>query len=112
MEITGTPIYEDCNNAIQTLKSRYNELDKQLEKLRKDADRIREKIFEIRREYKDLNQAEVHEILCYVRSYASILSSREIDTLLCHCQNKLNGNIDSVFLTLENPKKTRRYDKK
>ncbi|MCI6480499.1 MAG: hypothetical protein MSA98_10535 [Spirochaetia bacterium] len=105
MGITGTPVYEACNNTIQTLQSRYNELDKQLEKLRKDADRITEKIFEIRREYKDLNQAEVNEILSYVRSYAAMLSSREIDILLCHCQNKLNGNIDSVFLTLENPKK-------
>ena len=32
MGITGTPVYEACNNTIQTLKSRYNELDKQLEK--------------------------------------------------------------------------------
>ena len=49
MGITGTPVYEACNNTIQTLQSRYNELDKQLEKLRKDADRITEKISEIRR---------------------------------------------------------------
>ncbi len=105
MGITRTPVYEDCNNTIQILQSRYNELDKQLEKLRKNADRITEKIFEIRREYKDLNKAEVYEILSYVRSYAAWLSSSEIDTLLCHCQNKLNGIIDSVFLTLKNPKK-------
>lgn len=105
MGITGTPVYEACNNTIQTLQSRYNELDKQLEKLRKDADRITEKIFEIRREYKDLNQAEVNEILSYVRSYAAMLSSREIDVLLCHCQNKLNGNIDSVFFDIKKSKK-------
>lgn len=104
MGIIVTPIYEACNNTIQTLQRRYNELDKQLEKLRKDADRITEKISEIRREYKDLNKAEVHEILSYVRSYAARLSPSEIDTLLCHCQNKLYGNIDSVFLTLKNPK--------
>lgn len=101
---TGTTVYEVCNNTIQILQSRYNELDKQLEKLRKNADRITERIHEIREEYKKLNQAEVYEILSYVRSYAAMLSSSEIDTLLCHCQNKLNGNIDSVFLILKNPK--------
>lgn len=105
MGITVTPFYEACNNTIQTLKSRYNELDKQLEKLRKDAERITEKISKIRREYKDLNEAEVQAILSYIRSYAARLSSSEIDTLIFHCQNKLNGYIDSVFLTLKNPKK-------
>ena len=31
MGITGTPVYEACNNTIQTLQSRYNELDKQFD---------------------------------------------------------------------------------
>ena len=41
----------------------------------------------------------VVRVLGYIRS-AKITDAKELDTLLCHCQNKLAGNIDGTELEL------------
>lgn len=104
-EITGIPTWESCNNLNNILISRFSELKAEEDKLRKETKERQERIDVIRAEYKDLNRTEVKNILDYVRCYvrSGKLEVNEIDTLLCHCQNKLNGNIDSVFLTFEEP---------
>lgn len=41
----------------------------------------------------------VDRVLDYIR-VAKITDAKELDTLLCHCQNKLAGNIDGTELKL------------
>ena len=41
----------------------------------------------------------VNRVLEYIR-VAKITDAKELDTLLCHCQNKLAGNIDGTELKL------------
>lgn len=41
----------------------------------------------------------VDRVLSYVRM-KGITDKKELDLLLCHCQNKLNGNIDGNELNL------------
>lgn len=41
----------------------------------------------------------VDRVLDYIRT-KKITDNKELDTLLCHCQNKLNGNIDGIELDL------------
>ena len=41
----------------------------------------------------------VDRVLSYIRT-KKITDSNELDLLLFHCQNKLNGNIDGIELNL------------
>ena len=41
----------------------------------------------------------VDRVLSYIRT-KKIKDAHELDLLLCHCQNKLNGNIDGTELNL------------
>lgn len=41
----------------------------------------------------------VDRVLSYIRT-KKFTDSNELDLLLCHCQNKLNGNIDGIELNL------------
>ena len=41
----------------------------------------------------------VDRVLSYIRT-KKITDAHELDLLLCHCQNKLNGNIDGTELNL------------
>lgn len=47
----------------------------------------------------EYRMASVERVLEYIRS-AKITDVRRLDTLLCHCQNKLHGNIDGIELDL------------
>lgn len=42
----------------------------------------------------------VDRVLDFIRSEYKQGRLCNLDTLLCHCQNKLNGNIDGIELTL------------
>lgn len=46
----------------------------------------------------------VSRVLDFIRSEYRAGRICDLETLLCHCQNKLNGNIDGTELTLENHK--------
>lgn len=104
-EIKGYPVYQCCNNANSILQRKYDTLKAEEDKLRMEIRERENRIEAIREEYKDLNKAEVDTVLDYVRSYtrADILSKNDIDVLLCHCQNKLKGNINSTFLQFNSP---------
>lgn len=41
----------------------------------------------------------VQRVLEFIR-HADITNKRDLDLLLCHCQNKLNGNIDGTEIDL------------
>lgn len=43
----------------------------------------------------------VCRVLDFIRMNTKRIDPRKIDTLLCHCQNKLRGNIDGIELTLD-----------
>lgn len=105
VEINGYSIYEVCNNSNDILRDRYMRLEIEENRLREEIKERERKLAEIRGEYKNLNMAEVHVVLDYVRTYlrSNKLQHSEADSLLCHCQNKLNGNINSVFLRFDNP---------
>lgn len=100
-----TSVFEDCNNTNDVLRNKYQSLSTEEHRLREEIRQHEKRIKEIRAEYKDLNKAEVNVVLDYVRSYsrAHKLNEKDIDTYLCHCQNKLNGNIDSTFLSFTDP---------
>ena len=104
-EIKGIPIYQHCNNANDILKTRYEALEAEENKIRAEIAKCEARLKEIHEEYKDLNKAEVNTVLDYVRGYTNtnILPKEDIDSLLCHCQNKLKGNINSIFLTFIDP---------
>ena len=42
----------------------------------------------------------VNRVLDFIRSEYTAGRICDLETLLCHCQNKLNGNIDGIELTL------------
>ena len=45
--------------------------------------------------------ASVNRVLDFIRDEYRAGRLCDLDTLLCHCQNKLNGNIDGVELSLD-----------
>lgn len=98
-------VFESCNNLNNVLRNKYQSLEAEELKLRDEIRQRERRIEEIRAEYKDLNKAEVNVVLEYVRGYsrAHRLNENDIDTYLCHCQNKLNGNINSTFLSFSDP---------
>lgn len=101
----GIFVFESCNNLNDVLRNKYQSLEAEEQRLREEIRQREKRIAEIRAEYKDLNKAEVNVVLDYVRSYsrAHRLNGDDIDTYLCHCQNKLNGNINSTFLSFTEP---------
>ena len=73
------------------------------ESKRAEIKRHEEEIGNIRKAYNDLiikyRIASVNRVLDYIR-HKEITDSKELDILLCHCQNKLNGSIDGTELDL------------
>ena len=101
----GIFVFESCNNCNDVLRNKYQSLKAEEQRLREEIRQRERHIEEIKAEYKDLNKAEVNVVLDYVRSYsrAHKLNEKDIDIYLCHCQNKLNGSIDSTFLSFTDP---------
>lgn len=95
----GYTIYEVAESRRQQLLEEYefaNHKYNEALKLEEQAKTIRKTYSELIREYRHRS---VDRVLDYIRS-AHITDQRELDTLLCHCQNKLNGNIDGVEIKL------------
>lgn len=103
--VEGIPVYESCNKRNTKLRDKYIELEAEEKRILEEIKRHEERLDEIYDNYKIINREEVVNVLDYVRSYTRTnnLQQTDIDSLLCHCQNKLNGNINSVFLTFDNP---------
>lgn len=51
----------------------------------------------------DYRRHSVDRVLAFIRS-KKITDEHELEILLCHCQNKLNGNIDGMEITLKRDK--------
>ncbi len=66
---------------------------------------IANRCFESCREYKLKYRIEsVNRVLDFIRNEYRAGRICDLETLLCHCQNKLNGNIDGIELTLDKGK--------
>lgn len=111
--IQGIPIFQVCNNHNDTLRNRFSELEQEEMRIREEIKEKEKRLSEIKAEYKELNKAEVYNVLDYVRSYfySGAISKGDLDMYLCHCQNKLNGNINSVFLRFDDPVDEKKEEK-
>lgn len=105
LEIQGTPVYKNCNIRNDRMRARYELLEAEKTRILKEIAERDKRLREIEDLKASLNKEEVGNVLDYVRCYARArkLNVKDIDDMLCHCQNKLNGNIDSVFLYFDNP---------
>lgn len=98
-EIRGYTAEEIAEHRKQSLVEDYSFCKSKLEEIRKHEQEIET----IRKAYREMivkyRIKSVDRVLEYIRA-KKITDARELDLLLCHCQNKLNGNIDGIELNL------------
>ena len=99
--------------AEEVAESRRIELEKDYKKCREKFEEVKIRIQSVEREKRELEECKhehekmlseyrrdsVDRVLSYIRT-KKIKDAHELDLLLCHCQNKLNGNIDGTELNL------------
>ena len=99
--------------AEEVAESRRIELEKDYEKCCEKFEEVKIRIQSVEREKRELEECKhehekmlseyrrdsVDRVLSYIRT-KKIKDAHELDLLLCHCQNKLNGNIDGTELNL------------
>lgn len=100
-EIKGYTAEEVARNAKQKLISDYEFCKCNLAEIRQ-----REKeISDIRLDYSlkiaKYRMESVNRVLDFIRSEYRAGRICDLETLLCHCQNKLSGNIDGIELDLD-----------
>lgn len=77
-----------------------------------DFQRNANQLFTEENDYRNLYRIEsVNRVLDFIRTEYSQGRLCDLDTLLCHCQNKLYGNIDGVELSLYENHKGVRFTK-
>jgi hypothetical protein len=97
-KIKGYTPEEVCNNKGKAIKEDWNKVERELDRLYEEQNEIGRMILVQKDLIKELRKKEAENVIQYVRSRLKRLSSQEVDTLLCHCQNMLLGNIDNVVL--------------
>ena len=99
-KIKGYTPEEVARDRKQDLIDEYNYCELKRAEIRQRASEIEN----IRRSYNDriikYRIKSVDRVLDYIRS-KKITDPHRLDLLLCHCQNKLNGNLDGTELNLE-----------
>ena len=99
-EIRGYTPEEVAKNSKDVLVSDYDFCKRKLAEIRnheKEIEAIRTAYNKLIARYR---VESVDRVLEYIRA-AKITDPKELDTLLCHCQNKLHGNIDGNELELK-----------
>ena len=98
-EIKGCTAKEIAENCKQELEEDYNFCKGKLAEIRMHESQIEA----IRKAYRELivkyRIKSVDRVLAYIRM-KGITDKKELSRLLCHCQNKLSGNIDGIELVL------------
>lgn len=97
--IKGYTAKEVAESARQALEKDYSICKSKLVEIRnheKEIETIRNTYNKLIVDYRIKS---VYRVLDYIRT-KKITDNKELDTLLCHCQNKLNGNIDGIELDL------------
>lgn len=86
---------------LDTIKEEYEQLLK-VERELSDLVKRREKLENDRENFAyNYRVDSVDRVLDFIRSEYRQGRLCDLETLLCHCQNKLNGNIDGTELTLD-----------
>ena len=93
---------EELNKSAEVIKEEAKKLFDRKQKLLEEIshiDNVEFKDLKIKQMQYRINS--VNRVLDYLRIRASLLTPRDIDTYLCHCQNKLHGNLDGLELILD-----------
>lgn len=100
-EIKGYTAEEIARDAKEKLVSDYELCKCNLSEIRE----LEKAIADIRLDYNSkivkYRMKSVNRVLGFIRSEYAAGRICDLETLLCHCQNKLNGNIDGTELTLD-----------
>lgn len=99
VETKGYTQEEVCNSKAEKLKETWTNLINAQKELYEEHDDIVDRINSNKERIKELRKEEAGNVIEYLRGRLNRLSASCIDTLLCHCQNMLNGNIDNTVLT-------------
>lgn len=102
-KIKGYTIDEVAESRKQKLESDYDFIKGKYNEIRRHEEEIRVIRNECEKSIHKYRIESVNRVLEYIR-FKKITDPHELDVLLCHCQNKLNGNIDGIELTLTNHK--------
>lgn len=100
----GIPVWEGCNKKRDELEKEYELIEEERKSIRLQREVLNQREDMLRAQIKELRKREVNNVLDFVRSYKDCLDNSYIDTILCHCQNTLNGNIDGTFVHFEDPR--------
>ena len=97
------------NETEQTkLKERAEKLLGQRAKLLEQKHNAEEMIEYVNEQLEKYRKDSAHRVIEFVAWYSSKLTEKEINCLLVHAMNKLNGNIDGIELDLEYYKKEKK----
>ena len=98
-EIKGYTIEEIAEHKKEKLLSDYNFCKAKLAEIRHHEQEIESRRTAYNKMIVKYRMESVNRVIDYIR-VAKITDVKELDTLLCHCQNKLAGNIDGIELKL------------
>lgn len=99
MELKGYTAEEIAESRKNDLIEDYNFCKGKLAEAKRKEEEIKSIYNAYNKKIVEYRMASVDRVLGYIRS-TEITDVRRLDTLLCHCQNKLHGNIDGVELDL------------
>lgn len=85
-------------NIAKTIFDEAESAKKEIDALEKQIRNLREYQQNKLREYR---RESVNRVLDYIRTEYRAGRICDLETLLCHCQNKLNGNIDGTEIVFE-----------
>ena len=97
--IKGYTVNEMARSQRDKLVAEYSHCKDMLAEIRDLEERAKEMRKEYQQKIVRYRINSVNRVLDFIR-FAKITDERELDNLLCHCQNKLNGNIDGIEIEL------------
>lgn len=100
-QIKGYTVDEVAESRKHKLEAEYAHIESKYEEIRNLENKIKAIESECSKLVQRYRIESVDRVIDYIR-FKKITDQRELDTLLCHCQNKLNGNIDGIELDLKN----------
>lgn len=92
---------EELTKKAEAIKNNDRNLLNRKERLLEELDHIDNEVKDLQIKKMQYRIDSVNRVLDYLRGRATLLTPNDIGTYLCHCQNKLNGNLDGLELTLD-----------
>lgn len=100
-EIKGYTAEEVARNKKEELISYYEFCKCNLAEIRQHEKEISDIRLDYNSKIENYRKKSVNRVLDFVRSEYRAGRICDLETLLCHCQNKLNGNLDGTELDLD-----------